>query len=441
MYFTYAGCVNLTGSPVCGNNVTDMGAAYSGCNKLTGRPVIGSNVKYFNTTYADCSNLIGSPICTDNVTNMAFTYRSCTNLTGNPVCGKNVTNMRNTYADCTNITGSPVCGSNVKELEYTYHNCRNLTGAPVCGSSVNSMWGAYHNCSNLTGPAVCGPNVVNMGSTYQNCYNLTGSPVCGANVISFDEAYYNCRNITGQPACGNNVTNMYQTYYNCINLTGYAIAGTNVYTMYQAYHNCLNLSGNGYIYSNGIANAYKSFGNRYDYTNRLNLYVPENSTTLTTFLINNARSIVGYAMTWTNAMSTNKCYYCTSTNIYIYPVANVEQAYKENELCIATYTTSNSDTTPVFNSGYTYTKKITNLNNGTFKIVITANIEGQYPSSISFRNQADLLSVQKLKTDNLITLDYMFAGCTKLTEVNSSNWNLDKVTSAKDIFYKCNNLK
>jgi hypothetical protein len=105
------------------------------------------------------------------------------------------------------------------------------------------------------------------------------------------------------------------------------------------------------------------------------------------------------------------------------------------------YTASNANVTPVFNSGFAYTKTTTDLGNGTFKIAIIANTDGQYPSSISFSNQTDLLSVQRLKTDNLITLDYMFAGCTNLTEVNSNDWNLNKVTSAKDIFYRCNNLK
>jgi len=50
----------------------------------------------FNTYY-NCFNLTGSPVCGDNVTNMSCAYHNCRNLTGAPVCGDNVTNMDHTY--------------------------------------------------------------------------------------------------------------------------------------------------------------------------------------------------------------------------------------------------------------------------------------------------------------------------------------------------------
>ena len=57
-------------------------------------------------TYLNCTNLTGSPVCGDNVTNMGSTYHSCTNLTGSPVCGPNVTDMNGTYLYCTNLHGN-----------------------------------------------------------------------------------------------------------------------------------------------------------------------------------------------------------------------------------------------------------------------------------------------------------------------------------------------
>jgi hypothetical protein len=41
-------------------------------------------------------------------------------------------------------------------------------------------------------------------------------------------------------------------------------------------------------------------------------------------MISNYYSIVGSPITWTDDFATNGCYYNTSYNIYIYPVANVE---------------------------------------------------------------------------------------------------------------------
>ena len=142
---------------------------------------------------------------------------------------------------------------------------------------------------------------------------------------------------------------------------------------------------------------------------------------------------------WTYNNISN-CYYNTTYNIYIYPVDSIEQEiYKAK--AVAMYTATNSSTYPVFNDGYQYTNLVTTINSSAYSYMIIPKTEGDYPSYISFRNQTNLLTVEKLKTNNITNMDYMFAGCTNLTEVNSNDWNLNKVTSAKDIFYRCNNLK
>ena len=79
-----------------------------------------------HSTYFQCKNLTGSPVCGNNVTNMYGTYSGCRNLTGSPVCGDNVTDMGHTYFYCYNLTGSPVCGNNVTSMWNTYAGCRNL---------------------------------------------------------------------------------------------------------------------------------------------------------------------------------------------------------------------------------------------------------------------------------------------------------------------------
>ena len=231
----------------------------------------------FNAQFYNMQNLVISEFNHPDVTGMFRTYQNCRNLTGAPACGENVTNMVQTYQNCTNLTGAPVCGENVTSISYAYYNCRNLTGAPACGKSVVNMSDAYEGCSNLAGPPVCGNNVTNMRYAYSNCYNLTGSS-----------------------ACGNNVTNMHRAYYNCMNLS----------------------AGNHYWYSSNISNALQCFHGKNN-SRRYNIYVPANSTTLNTCLINNSRSLVGFAITWKNAGSY---YYNTKYNIYIYPTefGNVE---------------------------------------------------------------------------------------------------------------------
>ena len=164
-----------------------------------------------------------------------------------------------------------------------------------------------------------------MGGAYRYCSNLTGSPVCGNNVINMHMTYQSCFNLIGSPVCGDNVTHMSQTYSYCFNLTGSPICGPNVINMYATYSNCSNLASNGYFYSPKISNVTYCFSSK-NTSNKLSLYVPSGSTTLTTCLINNASSMVGENITWTDDTATNGCYYNTAHNIYIYPVANVAEA-------------------------------------------------------------------------------------------------------------------
>lgn len=277
-------------------------------------------------TYYNCSNLTGSPICGNNVTNMSSTYYKCSNLTGTPVCGNNVTNMSYTYYYCFNLTGSPVCGSKVTSMAYTYTNCQNITGTPVCGSNVTNLYFAYSDCFNIMGDPVCGDKVIQMGYAYNGCSNLTGIPVCGNNVKYMYGTYKNCVNLTGHPVCGNNVTNMYEAYRGCSNLTGSPVCGNKVNNMCRTYYDCKNLSGNAYFYSNNVSDVWNCFYNRYA-SNRLNIYVVSGSKTNKTVHYTNAHSLVGAAITWTDAGTYQ---YNTTYNIYIYPVENVAAAREAN---------------------------------------------------------------------------------------------------------------
>lgn len=174
----------------------------------------------------------------------------------------------------------------------------------------------YYNCSNLKGSPVCGENVVCMDSTYLSCYNLTGSPACGDKVQTLFAAYANCYNLTGSPVCGPNVTMMYQCYDNCYRLSGVPVFGNNVKNIGCAYRNCTNLSGgNIYIQSNNISYVLNCFYGKNN-SRKYNIHVPANSTTFNTMIINNSKSLVGTAITWTN---NGTCWYNTVYNIYIYP--------------------------------------------------------------------------------------------------------------------------
>jgi hypothetical protein len=128
-------------------------------------------------------------------------------------------------------------------------------------------------------------------------------------------AYANCYSLNGKPACGPNVMYLCNAYNCCYNLTGVAVFGPNLINVADAYRSCKNLSaGNIYVYSNKIANAYGCFASK-NTSRRYNIHVPATGSTLNAFLNSD---ILGFNITWTNVMSSNRCYYNTQYNVYIY---------------------------------------------------------------------------------------------------------------------------
>ena len=593
MYYTYDNCNRLTGSPICGNNITDMSNTYYNCTGLTGNPVCGDKVTTMINTYHNCNRLTGSPVCGNNVTSMYSTYSNCYNLTGNPVCGDKVTSMVRTYFNCTSLTGSPACRANVINMAGTYQECYNITGSPVCGPNVTNMHCTYQECYSLTGNAACGPNVIdmskayfysyvpgkaacgnnvtNMSQAYAQCIKLEGPAACGPNVNNMYQAYYNCINLKGTPACGDKVFNMYQAYaycsnltgrpivgntveimtqayYNCFNLTGDPICGKNIVAMDQAFANCYNLQGNMYLFSNFVQQANSVFNGR-NTTNRLNIYYNAGANsyhnTTTHHTLRNA-PLTGNTISWTDDRSVNGCYYNAKENIYLYPMVNVREIYKENELLIARYKmNSGADVVPEGTIEGIREVKVTSEDNssdkfmlGTLGVDITSmeeittsvgdlyliddyteiygyvqyrygapeedrihlmvysdtkqvNIEnifssdeitlyipgqvdfaimttmedaiddngrtiirsvyldesqvGKLPGSISFNGATDLLTVEKLRTENITDGTNMFKGCSNFKgfEVNEETFipDFSNIENATSMFEGCSNLE
>ena len=143
------------------DNLINMAYAYYSCRNLTGTPVCGKNVTDMHYAYAYCYNLTGAPVCGNNVTNMAYAYYNCKNLWGDAyVLSPNVTNVASCFY-----------GRNVRKRLNIYVQA---------GSTTNTVV-HYNNMSSLTG----GFSIIwtNAGSyQYNTASNIYIYPV--ANVIS-----------------------------------------------------------------------------------------------------------------------------------------------------------------------------------------------------------------------------------------------------------------
>ena len=104
---------------------------------------------------------------------------------------------------------------------------------------------------------------------------------------------------------------------------------------------------------------------------------------------------------------------------------------------IAKYTANASGVLPTFNSGYQYTINESELN-GVYTVELYSDTDF---TSCTFSEKTELLTVDYLKvTDKVTTMRAMFYGCSKLTQLDVSNWDASQVTNMNTAFQNCSKL-
>ena len=135
-------------------------------------------------------------------------------------------------------------------------------------------------------------------------------------------------------------------------------------------------------------------------------------------------------------------------NIYIYPTIDITNVHRENELILAKYTINTPDA-EVYNALPTFTGIEKNayrteevlLDNGDTEITIVKSDENvPDPTRIEFKNQSILLSIDRLKLDNVTDASYMFHNCRNLCQINLNNFNTSTITNMDYMFAGCTSL-
>ena len=126
---------------------------------------------------------------------------------------------------------------------------------------------------------------------------------------------------------------------------------------------------------------------------------------------------------------------------YFYNV-DTESEYEYNDpRTIAKYTCNASGVLPTFNSGYSAYKVAERDNgDGTYTTSIIADDISNLPTIINFANKGNLLEVMYLNTSNINSMYIMFQKCSKLTKINTDNWDTSSVTSMNNMFESCLSL-
>ena len=107
-------------------------------------------------------------------------------------------------------------------------------------------------------------------------------------------------------------------------------------------------------------------------------------------------------------------------------------------MLIAKYTSKTQGLRPTFNDGYAYTVTKEKLINDIYEVELSADTDF---SSVNFKEQADLLTVDYLKvTSKVTTLERLFENCKSLTMADTSNFDTSNVVNMYKMCIGCNKL-
>ena len=126
---------------------------------------------------------------------------------------------------------------------------------------------------------------------------------------------------------------------------------------------------------------------------------------------------------------------------YFYNIDTESEYEYDDPRTIAEYTCNASGVLPTFNSGYTAYKVAESDNgDGTYTTSIIADDISILPTSISFTNKTELLSVSYINTSSVTSMVNMFRGCSSLVSADLKACDVSKVTVASSMFYGCGSL-
>ena len=215
----FSGCYKLTSLDVSNfdtSNVTDMSGMFSGCQNLTSLDVSNFNtskVTDMSSMFYSCLELTSLDVSnfdTSNVTNMSgmFECYADSKLTSLDVSNFNtskVTDMSSMFMHCLKLNALDVSNfdtSNVTDMHNMFYSCSGLTSLDVSNfdtSNVTDMLSMFYSCPGLTSLDVSNfdtSNVTDMRSMFMGCTKLAELDLSNFDTTrapKMDNMFQNCR--------------------------------------------------------------------------------------------------------------------------------------------------------------------------------------------------------------------------------------------------------
>ncbi len=383
---------------------------------------------------------------TSNVTNMASMFNFCQSLTELDLSSFDVSNV-STVGSMFNSDTS-LTTLNLSNWKFNNNIAKSFTGQ----SSLNT-------CTSLENLILTNVNtseVTDMGSMFvvlssPKLTNLDLSDFDTTNVVNMSSMFggsYNLQTIDLSSFDTSNVTNISSMFGGCAKLTTLDLSGfntemiSNVTNLFENASGLTELNLSGWNLS-GLTSAPNMFKNNTSLKtlNMTNVIFPPDSTDL---FSGNLTSLNNLILDGVNTSNTTKMFEmfkdCTSitnldlSNFDTSHVSNIALMFK-NMTSLQSLDLSNW----VFNDSLTASfSLVTSLGNTSSEVEIplktiilknvnTANVT-TVKSMFSSLHSLESLDLSDFDTDNLVNMDGMIFGSSKLQSLNLSNWNFNKVT-------------
>ena len=412
------------------NQVIDMEKMFKGCSKLS-----NLNLNNFQTNsvinikeiFSGCLSLTSldlNSFRTQNVINMNSMFKDCSSLKALNVRSfetSNVLDMSFMFYKCSSLTTIELFNfktHNVEKIDSMFYDCKSLKSLSLASfktSKINSMKSTFHGCTLLKHLEISHFDtkyVEYMDDLFYGCgsltrFNLSNYNVAKVKLMSY--MFYGCKSMTSLilPKLNNlRVTNTSHMFTGCSSLSSLDLS--NFYTI-----NVLNMD---YMFS-GCTYLKNLKLNNWDTRNVLSMeYIFSGCKSLTSLDISDFN---------TQTLTTMRGMFYGCSSIQFLDLASLDTSKVTNmaymfykDISLTSLIFSSSPTPP-----YLKTPELINM---------------EY--MFAYCSKLENIDLSYFDTHKVVDMSYMFTECANLTSVNLSNFDTNKVTSMDYMFYKCINL-
>ena len=366
-----------------------------------------------------------------------------------------VTDMNGMFIACKSLTSLDLSSfntANVTDMQYMFYNCASLTSLNL--KSFNTS------------------KVTNMESMFQSCHSLTSLDLSNfntANVTDMQYMFYNCASLTSLDLSNfntANVTNMRSMFWCCSRLQALNVTSFNTDKVQSM---CCMFGYNSSLKSLDLRsfNTPKVEDMRemfYACTQLITIYCANNwrsqlqVLTSADGMFTNCKQLVGENGTQYDANYTDITYarpdgvdgkkgYFTKSPKEVYTVFN--DGTGTLTYCYDKYRQTRPGTKELYDPSVTrfssYNDKVTKVEiDASLKEAILTSTQNMFfggTSSTTLKNLTVIEGLDNLNTSLVTNMSNMFAGCTKLTSLDVSHFNIDNVSNMDYMFSGCSALK